>query len=59
ISSWDGGDALVASGIKPGDEVLTTRISEIGEGLNVRRAGEAMPGKRSGKEAGKSPQAVR
>jgi len=59
ISSWDGGDALVASGIQPGDEVLTTRISEIGEGLNVRRAGEAMPGKRSGGEAGKSPQAVR
>ena len=31
---------LVRSGIEPGDRVLTTRITEVGEGLSVREEGE-------------------
>lgn len=40
ISSYDGESALIASGIKQGDEVLVTRISEVSQGLRVRKEGD-------------------
>jgi len=36
IATFDGQTALISSGLKDGDEVLTTRITEISEGLAVR-----------------------
>lgn len=41
IAAYDGDDVLVASGLEEGEEVLTTRIAEIGPGLKVRREGAA------------------
>ena len=35
---------LVSTGIEPGDRVLTTRITEVAEGLSVREEGEAAEG---------------
>ncbi|MGI9401066.1 MAG: efflux RND transporter periplasmic adaptor subunit [Rhizobiaceae bacterium] len=43
ISAYDGVEALVTGDISNGDEILITRIAEIGEGLRVRRPGEAKP----------------
>lgn len=40
ISAYDGADALITGDISDGDEMLVTRIAEIGEGLRVRRPGE-------------------
>lgn len=40
IASFDGENILVQSGILAGDEVLTTRISEVGNGLRVRNEGD-------------------
>jgi len=40
ISAFEGETVLVSSGLKPGDEVLTTRITEVSAGLNVRREGD-------------------
>lgn len=37
VAAWDGEYALVADGLDEGAQVLTTRISEIGEGLRVER----------------------
>ncbi len=41
IVAYEGERALIGSGLKDGDEVLTTRITEVSAGLNVRREGEA------------------
>ncbi|MEM7465065.1 MAG: HlyD family efflux transporter periplasmic adaptor subunit [Pseudomonadota bacterium] len=41
ISAYDGAYALVTGDIKNNDEILVTRIAEIGEGLRVRAPGEA------------------
>ncbi|MEC9343463.1 MAG: efflux RND transporter periplasmic adaptor subunit [Pseudomonadota bacterium] len=35
LSAWDGEHALVTGDITDGDEILVTRIAEIGEGLRV------------------------
>lgn len=47
IAAYDGEDVILAPGIEgglaEGDEVLVTRITEIGEGLNVRRQGDPLP----------------
>lgn len=40
VSAYDGADALITGEISQGDEILVTRIAEIGEGLRVRRPGE-------------------
>ncbi len=37
IAAFEGEKVLISSGLKPGDEVLTTRITEVSAGLNVRR----------------------
>ncbi|MGI9354509.1 MAG: efflux RND transporter periplasmic adaptor subunit [Rhizobiaceae bacterium] len=37
IVAFEGEQALISSGLKPGDEILTTRITEVSAGLNVRR----------------------
>jgi multidrug efflux system membrane fusion protein len=43
VSAWDGDHALVSGGIADGDEVLVTRIAEVGEGLRVEPvAGSAL-----------------
>lgn len=45
--AWDGEFVILAPGIEGGlqggEEVLVTRITEIGEGLNVRREGDPLP----------------
>jgi len=43
IVAYEGETALIGSGLNNGDEVLTTRITEVSAGLNVRREGEATP----------------
>lgn len=40
IASFDGETVLISEGILAGDEVLTTRISEVGNGLRVRKEGD-------------------
>ena len=41
VVSFEGENALVGSGLKDGDQVLVTRITEVSAGLNVRREGDA------------------
>jgi len=41
ITGYDGDYVLVGGGLKPGDEILVTRIAEISEGLAVRTEAEA------------------
>ena len=50
IVAYEGESALIGSGLKNGDEVLTTRITEVSAGLNVRKEGDAVqrPGPRQG-----------
>jgi hypothetical protein len=36
VAAYDGSDAIVTSGLSEGDRILSTRISEIEEGLDVR-----------------------
>jgi RND family efflux transporter MFP subunit len=39
IVAYEGETALIGSGLKDGDEVLLTRITEVSAGLNVRKEG--------------------
>lgn len=39
IAAFDGEFVLISAGLKSGEKVLTTRIAEVGEGLNVREEG--------------------
>ncbi|MEP1206918.1 MAG: efflux RND transporter periplasmic adaptor subunit [Rhizobiaceae bacterium] len=41
VVSFEGENALVGSGLKDGDQVLVTRITEVSAGLNVRLEGDA------------------
>jgi len=41
IAAFEGERAIISSGLKDGDEVLVTRITEVSEGLRVRREDEA------------------
>ena len=43
IAAFEGETALVTSGLNTGDQVLTTRITEVSAGLNVRREGDPEP----------------
>ncbi|MEM9733618.1 MAG: efflux RND transporter periplasmic adaptor subunit [Pseudomonadota bacterium] len=52
VVGFEGEQALVAEGLQAGDEVLTTRITEVSEGLLVRREGEAEPARETGGGAG-------
>ncbi|MEE9375028.1 MAG: efflux RND transporter periplasmic adaptor subunit [Rhizobiaceae bacterium] len=45
VVTYDGEKALIASGINEGDEVLVTRITEVSEGLLVRREGDKLENK--------------
>lgn len=47
IAAYDGENALISSGLTDGDEVLTTRITEVSAGLNVRREGDPAPAGRT------------
>ncbi|MGB7286056.1 MAG: efflux RND transporter periplasmic adaptor subunit, partial [Salaquimonas sp.] len=40
ISAYDGDTVLVGDGLENGNEILTTRISEISAGLKVRKEGD-------------------
>ncbi len=42
IVAYEGENALVSDGLKSGEEVLVTRITEVSEGLRVRREDEAV-----------------
>ena len=41
IAAYDGEAVIIANGLKSGDQVLTTRITEVSTGLNVRTEAEA------------------
>jgi multidrug efflux pump subunit AcrA (membrane-fusion protein) len=41
IAAYDGDYVIISEGLKPGEEVLVTRISEISEGLKVRKEGDS------------------
>ena len=41
VAAHDGEDVLIAAGLEDGDEVLVTRISEIGPGLKVQTEDQA------------------
>ncbi|EFL89179.1 efflux RND transporter periplasmic adaptor subunit [Ahrensia sp. R2A130] len=43
IAAFEGENAIVTAGLKPGDEVLITRITEVSAGLNVRKEGDVDP----------------
>lgn len=43
VVAFEGEQAIVASGLSDGDQVLTTRITEVSNGLSVRIEGEADP----------------
>ena len=43
VSAFDGEQVLVTSGLNDGDEVLSTRITEVSAGLNVRKADATEP----------------
>ncbi|MEL7229129.1 MAG: efflux RND transporter periplasmic adaptor subunit [Pseudomonadota bacterium] len=43
VVGFEGEQALISGGLQQGDEVLVTRITEVSEGLLVRREGEAAP----------------
>lgn len=43
VAVYDGDTALVSRGLKEGDKVLTTRITEVSAGLSVRREGDPVP----------------
>ncbi len=55
IAAFEGETALVTSGLNAGDEVLTTRITEVSAGLNVRREGDPAPEKTSTAKNGPPP----
>ncbi|MFK7902651.1 MAG: efflux RND transporter periplasmic adaptor subunit [Nitratireductor sp.] len=40
IVAYDGEEAIIASGIANADEVLTTRISAVSDGLRIRKEGD-------------------
>ncbi len=39
IAAYDGEFVLISNGLETGEKVLSTRIAEVGEGLNVREEG--------------------
>ncbi len=55
IAAFEGERVIVASGLESGEKVLITRISEVSEGLAVRREGDPVaPPKAKGKSNGKT-----
>jgi hypothetical protein len=61
VVSFEGENALVGSGLKDGDQVLVTRITEVSAGLNVRREGDAPQqpaGRPTGQGAGQNAAAA-
>ena len=50
IAAFDDDRVLVRAGLEEGDRVLTTRITEVSAGLNVREEGEAAPAEGKGEE---------
>ncbi len=40
VAAFDGEDAIISTGLANGDEVLVTRITEVSEGLAVRKEGD-------------------
>ena len=52
VAAYEGENVLIAKGLNPGDEVLITAITEVSEGLAVRREGETEP--RRGNQGGDS-----
>ena len=43
VAAFADGQVLVRDGVEAGERVLTTRITEVSEGLNVREEGEPRP----------------
>ena len=41
VAAYDGEEAIVTQGLQPGDAVLTTRLTEVSEGLSVRTEAQA------------------
>ncbi|MBZ8133858.1 efflux transporter periplasmic adaptor subunit [Afifella sp. IM 167] len=42
VAAYDGADIVIASGLKPGEEVMTTQIADARDGLKVAAPGEHM-----------------
>ena len=49
IAAFEGETAIITAGLQTGDEVLTTRITEVSAGLRVRKEGEATPPRGEGR----------
>lgn len=41
IAAFDGQSIIVGGGLKEGDEIITTQIAEVGDGVLIRREGSA------------------
>ena len=53
VAAYDGATVLISTGIEPGEAVLTTRITEVSEGLSVvTEPGSAEQGNRANLEPG-------
>ncbi|MEM8748703.1 MAG: efflux RND transporter periplasmic adaptor subunit [Pseudomonadota bacterium] len=50
IAAFENENVIISSGLEPGDEVLTTRITEVSEGLSVRREGDPVPPRNTARE---------
>jgi len=44
VAAFDGEDIIVADGLQPGDQVMTTHLTQADEGVVVRQPGDAAAG---------------
>ncbi|MDF2373340.1 MAG: efflux RND transporter periplasmic adaptor subunit [Rhizobiaceae bacterium] len=44
VAAFDGEDIIVADGLQPGDQVMTTHLTQADEGVVVRQPGDAVAG---------------
>jgi RND family efflux transporter MFP subunit len=52
IAAFDGEDVIVASGLEPGDVVMTTHLTQADDGVQVRKPGAGQPQPRDGVAGG-------
>ncbi len=59
VAAYEGENVLISSGLRAGDEVLVTAITEVSEGLAVRTEGQPEPGRNETKPGDETPSAAR